>query len=119
MISIHLVAENNLTAAIEAFKSFCGARNEVTQNLRGSFSVAHNGDIAADNKLIAQYQKAFPVFKFITITSENTGIVEELTHAFKTAHQYFSESETEKHFLATTIQFKVFIGTEYFLKLPN
>jgi methylmalonyl-CoA mutase len=119
MISIHLVAENNLTAAIAAFKSFCEARNEATENLSGSFSVGHIGDIATTIQLIAQYQKAFPAFKFITITSENTGIVDELTHAFKTAHQYFSESEIEKPLLATTIQFKVFVGTEYFFEIAK
>lgn len=119
MISIHLVVENNLVATIEAFKCFCESKNIITQDLSGSFSAGDATYISTTISLLEQYEPLFPAFKFITITSENTGIVEELTHAFKTANQYFSDSEIDKNIVASIIQFKVFIGTEYFFEIAK
>ncbi len=119
MISIHLVTENNLTVTIEAFKNFCEAKHITTQNLQGSFNADNATDISTIISLHEQYRKLFPAFKFINITSDNLGIVEELANAFKTANQILSVAGTDKEMTASTIQFKVFIGTEYFFEIAK
>lgn len=121
MISIHFSAVYELENVIEIFAEYCKENNINTTELNGSFSYAENNEkyILQTFSLIEKYQVVFPNFKFITIQAENTGIVTEVTNAFMQLQQIFSAFNNNKNLLVKTIQFKVFIGTEYFFEIAK
>lgn len=121
MISIHFSVQNELENTIVAFVEFCKEQKINTTELNGSFSYAENNkqNVTQHFKLIEKYQPVFPNFKFITIEADNTGIVTEVTNAFQQLQRFFSASNFDKKLLVNTIQFKVFIGTEYFFEIAK
>jgi methylmalonyl-CoA mutase len=121
MISVHFSIQDEPENTIVAFVEFCNGLKINTTELNGSFNYTENSkqNVLQTFSLIEKYQAVFPNFKFITIQAENTSIVKEVTNAFQQLQHFFSASNFEKKLLVNTIQFKVFIGTEYFFEIAK